>query len=897
MKKIILLFITGFIYPYYSMSQSSGTGGRLNEVFQVTELTHPSPANTRFYDPWEVTYGPDDSLWITEAKGYKVYKMSPNGGTPRLILDISQNSSFLPAANQSFNLQFNFSGQGNPQGGLAGLAIHPNFLNAGNPKPYVFISYIWKYISTAPSNGGVFFQNSLVRFTYNFATGLLGNPVMVCDTLPGSSDHNSQRIIIAPVNGSNYLFYANGDMGAGQFGNASRTENAQNLNFYEGKILRFNLDPDGDADAYDQWIPSGSGSNGNPFNGTTGIVQSAVYGLGIRNNQGFAYAKINGTDYLYGQSHGPFSDDEINIIKNSGNYGHPLVIGYAADGNYDGSAAGNSTTYGGSLPVIGSEVANAAALPNYQDPIYTFYPAPKGTTTTTATVKKMYYDFNHGNQSNATWPSEAPSGLDIYTNSMIPGWKNSLVSSVLKGAPGTSGGRLLRLKLNSNGDGVITSASHNIDTTSYFGSVNRYRDLAFAPDGLSLFAIIDSSSSTSGPSATNPTNSKCKGCLLKFTFLGYADNGTTSTLPDTIDVATGATNTCVSANTVTINSANNNTHNWVPITDANSNVVAEIYANGNDLGAITTSYYANAGAVRETGYNHNLYLDRNITITPANQPLSAVKVRLYLTNTEFTTLKNATNSKGQPSGVTAISSLGVFKNHDACGPAFTSSPTALTASYFTRTTGAGANGFAIQASVTSFSTFYFANNTAPLTLHLLSFTGALINSIAQLQWDTENENGTKEFIVERSTDGTNFIPVGTVLANNTDAKSGYHDADPGVCNLPSTIVFYRLRIVDADGRFSFSDIVTFNIPGIAGSIMIHPNPVIQVATVEVNASTAESANWQLIDNMGRTIMQKGLLLVKGENTFTINASGLPAGVYYVKVTGTIMNQQVKFEKL
>ncbi len=878
----------------------------MNEIFQVTELTHPTPTNTRFYDPWEVTYGPDDSLWITEAKNYKVYKISPNGGTPRLILNIAQGSTFLPVAQQTFNLQFNFlsggySGGSAPQGGLAGLAIHPDFMNATNPKKYVYISYIHLYDSTSVLKvsgsvvGGVYYKNSLVRFNFNTATGLLENPVVICDTLPGSSDHNSQRIIIAPVNGTYYLFYANGDMGAGQFLNAQRKENAQNLGCYEGKILRFNLEPDGDAGSYDQWIP-----NDNPFNSTT---QSAVWSLGFRNNQGFAYANINGTDYLYGQMHGPFSDDEINVIQKSGNYGHPLVIGYAADGNYDNAAAGNLiAANGGGLPLIVSESANAASLANYHDPIYTFYPAAQGSTSTpstdaTNTVQRMYYDFNHGAQSNAAWPSEAPSGLDVYTNSMIPGWKNSLLSAVMKGAPGTSGGRLVRLKLNSNGDGVITSASHNIDTVGYFGSVNRFRDIALSPDGLTLFTIIDSSATTSGPTTINPINSKCKGCLLKLTFLGYSDNGTTSTLPDTIAVASGITNTCVPVNTVTINSASNNTNIWVPITDTNSNIVAEIYANGNNLGAITTSYYVNSGAVRETGYNHNLYLDRNITITPASQPSTPVKVRLYITNTEFTTLKNAVNSQGQPSGITAITSLGLFKNHDVCGPSFISSPTALTAAYYTRTTGAGSNGYALQANVSSFSTFYFANNTAPLTLQLLSFTGALINDVAQLQWITESENGTKEFIGERSTDAVNFSAIGTVAANNSPGKSTYNYTDATVSELASSIVYYRLRIVDTNAKYSYSDIVTLNLPGIAGSIIIHPNPVINVASVEVNAVATENANWEVIDNTGRTVMQKSIFLFKGGNTFTINMGNLPTGVYYLKIVGNTINQQSKFEKL
>src|SRR5438309_273373 len=124
--------------------------------------------------------------------------------------------------------------------------------------------------------------------THNTTTGVLESPIALCDTLPGSSDHNSQRMIIAPVANTPYLFYAQGDMGAGQFGNAARTEKAQFTGAYEGKILRFNLEDDGDA-GLDKWIP-----NDNPLNVTTPTPkQSAVWCLGIRNNQGFAYDTAN----------------------------------------------------------------------------------------------------------------------------------------------------------------------------------------------------------------------------------------------------------------------------------------------------------------------------------------------------------------------------------------------------------------------------------------------------------------------------------------------------------------------------------------------------------------------------------------------------------------------------
>ena len=108
-----------------------------------------------------------------------------------------------------------------------GLAIHPDFMKPVNPKKVIFVAYVHTYNSTAPGNAGVFYTNRLVRFTYNTTTNKFDSPVQLCDTLPGSSDHNSGRLIIAPVGDSMYLFYAAGDMGAGQFGNESRLNKAR----------------------------------------------------------------------------------------------------------------------------------------------------------------------------------------------------------------------------------------------------------------------------------------------------------------------------------------------------------------------------------------------------------------------------------------------------------------------------------------------------------------------------------------------------------------------------------------------------------------------------------------------------------------------------------------------
>ncbi|MBL7743115.1 MAG: PQQ-dependent sugar dehydrogenase [Chitinophagaceae bacterium] len=856
---------SGFYISLTPSSPATTTSGRMNEIYHQQIIS----AAQVLADPWEVTYGPDNNLWVTESKGYRLYRINPTSGARDTVLDISQGSTFLPVPDQTFNMQFNI-GTNNPQGGFAGMALHPDFPTT----PYVYVSYVHTYVGGS-SPTGTFYTNRLVRFSYNSGTGKLESPVSLCDTLPGSNDHNSQRMIIAPVGGTNYLFYAAGDMGAGQFGNRLRTQKAQNPNAYEGKILRFNLVSDGDA-GLAAWVP-----NDNPYSAT-----SAVWCIGIRNNQGFAYDPQ--TDKLYGSSHGPYSDDELNIIEGFKNYGHPMVIGMAADGNYNGnSAQGTNTSISAgaawtdnsgvsSCPPVGNEVTNmntlnasAATLGAYKDPLFTAYPS------TSANITSIWQT----NPGNGGWPSEGWSGLDLYTSTVIPGWKKSLVAASLKW------GRLVRLRLNSAGTATVPNNAIS-DTISYFGSTNRFRDLAFGPTGKDFYVIMDRSSTTSGPSAANPIVSACPGCLQKYTFLGYNDNGGKSSIPTSIDVTDGTVNTCNTGTTITIDNTNNNI--WVPITGPDGNIMAEIFANGNNLGTVTSSFYKNSGAIRvRNGFR---YLDRNITITPQTQPSTAVKVRLYLSKAEYDAL-----DADPLSGVSAIGDLRILKNSDACASAVATSTTLIAPTF---AEAHGANGYMLQGSISSFSSFYFGSANITLPLQLLTFTGALQNNATLLQWETSNETNTSHFIVERSIDNVSFGGIGTVAANgNSTANIRYNYTDNEVATLPSTVVYYRLKMVDIDGAFTYSNTIVINLADIAGNVSVFPNPASHEIKVMIGAESDGKAQWKILDNSGRVVMQSSVHLRKGNNNVKVDINKLAAGIYYVTVYGNGIDQKIKLQKL
>ncbi|HJS53571.1 MAG TPA: PQQ-dependent sugar dehydrogenase [Chitinophagaceae bacterium] len=385
--------------------------------------------------PHDLVYGPDGNIWYTERFAGKVSFVNPVSGAKTTVLTLG--SKMVRAGGQD---------------GLMGLALHPQF---STDKPFVYISYTYQSLSSTVR------KTRIERYTYNSGTQVLESPVTILQDIPGSNDHNSARIAIGP---DLKLYYSVGDMGAGQFDNISRINYAQDINIYEGKILRLNTEPDGN----ESWIPAD-----NPLG-------NAVYSFGHRNPQGLVWGNVNGVDILYSDEHGPFSDDEINIIQGGRNYGWPNVIGWC-DGNYNGRTTGGFT--------IADEQTNCNTL-NVKEPLRSLFPSANPPT----------------GGDNMQWPSVGPSGSDFYGSNAIPNWQNSLLIANLKR------GSVARYKLSNDGQMIIS------DTIHYFQGLGRFRDVVVSPDGLKIYVACDSSGSTSGPTQNVTTSPANAGSILEFTF-------------------------------------------------------------------------------------------------------------------------------------------------------------------------------------------------------------------------------------------------------------------------------------------------------------------------------------------------------------------------------------------
>src|SRR5690606_21068116 len=145
--------------------------------------------------PWEIAWGPDDKIWITEQKGL-VGRIDPKTGAKDTLLQIDHVWNYRTA-------------------GLLGMALHPDM----KAHPYVFLNYLYL--------NGEKRLSRLVRYTFKGDT--LVEPKILME-IPGNNGHSGSRLAFS----GGKLFWATGD--------AISDVNSQDINSPNGKILRLNID-------------------------------------------------------------------------------------------------------------------------------------------------------------------------------------------------------------------------------------------------------------------------------------------------------------------------------------------------------------------------------------------------------------------------------------------------------------------------------------------------------------------------------------------------------------------------------------------------------------------------------------------------------------------------------
>jgi glucose/arabinose dehydrogenase len=225
-------------------------------VTKVTENKGISIVGQKLLVPWSLAFSDDGRGFFTERVGI-IRSLSPNNtvsSDPVAYIRVDQIE----------------------EGGLLGLALHPNFTS--NHKMYIYHTY---------SNASGIFNKILLLIENK--NKIVDSRTLI-DGIPGGKFHDGGRINFGP---DRKLYISTGDAG--------KPELAQDRNSLAGKILRLNDD--------------GTIPHDNPF------PNSPVYAYGLRNVQGLTWDPE--TKKMYAADHGSTGNDEINVITPGSNYGWP----------------------------------------------------------------------------------------------------------------------------------------------------------------------------------------------------------------------------------------------------------------------------------------------------------------------------------------------------------------------------------------------------------------------------------------------------------------------------------------------------------------------------------------------------------------------------------------------
>ena len=443
---------------------------------------------------------------------------------------------------------------------------------------------------------------------------------------------------------------------------------------------------------------------------------------------------------------------------------------------------------------------------------------------------------------------------------------------------------------NATGTVAVTPAGRN-NTTNWSGTgfTNSYR---FTPDVINYtWSPAGTLSSSTGSSVTaTPTITTT-----------YTINATNAT-----NAATGSTTVTVTVNAGSFTLAGSpggasvcqNISVGAGATNyrdaSNCNMIAQVTPAGGSpvTNSINTCTKVDLTATKRG--TSDLYLSRKYDIEPIVNPATATaNIKLFYLQSEFDDFNAKATDSGHrllpvnPLDATGISRI-LLRQFHGTG----TNPTNYTGTYVDFTTAtagfsvvwnATQSWWEITVPVNGFSGFYLSSTkSAILSISLNYFKGTQNANKHLLTWKVNCTSDEAKFEVQRSTDGLNFTPINVFTASKIRCASAFDFTDE---NPAPGKNYYRLKLIDVDGKVNYSNIVLLTQKTAHFELVsLTPNVVSsQTAILKINTPVKETVTIVLSDFSGRFIQNQAVTLQVGSNQIPVQAVGLAAGIYHVTI--------------
>lgn len=288
----------------------------------------------------------------------------------------------------------------------------------------------------------------------------------------------------------------------------------------------------------------------------------------------------------------------------------------------------------------------------------------------------------------------------------------------------------------------------------------------------------------------------------------------------------------------------------------------------------------------------DLYLARKYDIEPLVSPsTSTATVTLYYLQSEFDNFNARAVDSGHkllptgPADATGIGNLILRQFHGTgTNPGnysggmvnFTTATPGFSVSW-----NSTYSRWEVVVPVNGFSGFYITSQKSGVVpVKLVYFRGSQSGKQHFLTWFSECTSTEAKFELERSSDGVHYTSLTKITATQARCAQPFDFTD--IAPAPG-INYYRLKSIDVDGRYAYSNIVTLTLKDKGYKLQnIAPNPVgKEDAVLKINAGDKATVQISVTDFSGRVISKQTVQLQTGINAVVLNTSGLSAGAYQV----------------
>jgi hypothetical protein len=174
--------------------------------------------------------------------------------------------------------------------------------------------------------------------------------------------------------------------------------------------------------------------------------------------------------------------------------------------------------------------------------------------------------------------------------------------------------------------------------------------------------------------------------------------------------------------------------------------------------------------------------------------------------------------------------------------------------------------------------------TDPVPVELTSFSGICKDNEIILEWFTSSELNNQGFFIERKTESSNWIQIGFVQGNNTTTEvKSYHFIDN---SLSSGKYYYRLKQVDFDGTFEYSNVIEININILSEFTLNqnYPNPFNPFTKISFSVPHNSEVKLMVFNSLGEKVTELvNEFKPAGNYEIDFNATELPSGVYLYRL--------------